>query len=72
MWAMEKSPILRELTKMQLEKIADNMRIVNYKKGDVVFKADEVISQRMVVLHEGALKEALLLKFRLILSTILL
>ena len=54
---MEKSPALSQLTKLQLEKLADNLKIQNYKKGDVVFKAGEVVSQKWIVLHQGILKE---------------
>ena len=56
-WAMEKSPTLSQLTKLQLEKLADNMKIHNYKKGEVLFKAGEVISSKWIVLHQGIIKD---------------
>ena len=56
-WALERSPILSQLTKLQHEKVADSMKIVNHKKGEVIFKAGDVVSTKFLVLHEGILKE---------------
>ena len=55
--ALEKSSILSKLTKAQIEKIVDSMRIINYKAGDVICAKGSLIQQKIITVIEGALKK---------------
>ena len=56
-WALEKSPILSKLTKAQIEKVVDVMKILNYKAGDTIYGKGTPCHQKIVVVIEGALKK---------------
>lgn len=56
-WALEKSPILKNLTKIQVEKILDAMKIVHYKAGDVILRKGSPYHQKIVAVIEGNLKK---------------
>nr|CAD79354.1 cGMP-dependent protein kinase [Paramecium tetraurelia] len=53
-WSFEKSEILKQLTKIQLEKISQKAKIENFKKGQVIFEAKKPCDKLVVVL-EGVL-----------------
>ncbi|CAD8075753.1 unnamed protein product [Paramecium primaurelia] len=53
-WSFEKSEILKQLTKIQLEKISQKAKIENFKKGQVIFEANKPCD-RLVVVLEGVL-----------------
>jgi cGMP-dependent protein kinase len=50
-WSFEKSETLKLLTKIQLEKIAQNAKINNYKVGDVIFPAGSLCDKIVIVLE---------------------
>lgn len=56
-WALEKSPILSKLTKTQIEKVVDVMKIMNYKAGEVIYAKSSFCHQKIVAIIEGALKK---------------
>ena len=56
-WALEKDEILNQLTKIQIEKVIDNMKIANYKTGDIIFAKGSSCAQKIVVVIEGTLKK---------------
>ena len=58
-WAIEKSPLLCNLTKIQIEKILDAMKISSFKAGDIVMKKGSVCSLKIVAVIEGALKKVI-------------
>jgi cGMP-dependent protein kinase len=53
-WAFERDRNLNKLTKIQIEKILEQMEIQKYKKGEICFKKDDVCDRFLVVL-EGSL-----------------
>jgi cGMP-dependent protein kinase len=54
-WAFEKNRKLMKLTTSQVEKIIEQMQIVQLKKGDVVFSKGEKCN-KFIVMLEGNLK----------------
>lgn len=59
-WSFEKHFNFSKLTKIQIEKILDVMKITSYKSGSVVIKknTDASTSQKIIVVIEGALKKS--------------
>ncbi|CAD8213308.1 unnamed protein product [Paramecium octaurelia] len=53
-WSFEKSVVLKQLTKIQLEKISQKAKIENFKKGQVIFETNKPCDKLVVVL-EGVL-----------------
>ncbi|CAD8152969.1 unnamed protein product [Paramecium octaurelia] len=53
-WSFEKSEVLKQLSKIQLEKIVQRAKIDNYKKGQVIVEAGKACDKLIVVL-EGAM-----------------
>jgi len=58
-WAIEKDDMLNKLTKIQIEKTIDNMKISNYKVSDIIFTKGSPCSQKIVIVIEGSLKKVL-------------
>eukprot|EP01017_Pseudomicrothorax_dubius_P023633 TRINITY_DN2520_c0_g1_i2.p1 TRINITY_DN2520_c0_g1~~TRINITY_DN2520_c0_g1_i2.p1 ORF type:complete len:815 (+),score=191.06 TRINITY_DN2520_c0_g1_i2:35-2479(+) len=56
-WALEKNALLSKLTKSQIEKVVENMKIINYKGGDVVFQRGSPCT-KLVMIVEGTLKKS--------------
>jgi len=56
-WAIDKDEVLNKLTKIQIEKIIDNMKISNYKASDVIFTKGSACAQKIVIVIEGSLKK---------------
>ena len=58
-WAIEKSTHLSKLSKEQIEKILDLMKINSYKAGNVVIKknTENINNQKIIIVIEGALKK---------------
>jgi cGMP-dependent protein kinase len=50
-WAVERDPVLRNLTKMQIEKVLDEMRIRKYHKGEMVLPNSEVYNKVIIVME---------------------
>lgn len=63
-WAIEKDEMLSQLTKIQIEKTVDHMKISNYKAGSVIFAKGTPCNTKIVIVIEGALKKVIKL-FRL-------
>ena len=55
-WAIEKDLVLNQLTKLQTEKLVDNMKVTNYKTGNVIYAKGSPCAQKVVILIEGNLK----------------
>ncbi|KAM3140588.1 hypothetical protein pb186bvf_007400 [Paramecium bursaria] len=55
-WSFENSSTLSQLTKLQQEKIRMKAKIANYKKGQVIFAAQQKFSYLVIVL-EGTLEK---------------
>ena len=58
-WSIEKSTHLSKLSKEQIEKILDLMKINAYKSGSVVVKknTENISNQKIIIVIEGALKK---------------
>lgn len=56
-WAFDKSPLLKNLTKLQVEKVTQNASISNFKDGESIMKAGKVCNMIIIVL-EGSIKYA--------------
>ena len=56
-WAFDKSENFSKLTKIQIEKIIDSMKIINYKAGDIVCKKGANCSSKIYVSIEGNVKK---------------
>ena len=58
-WAIEKSTHLSKLSKDQVDKILDLMKINSYKAGNVVIKknTENINNQKIIIVIEGALKK---------------
>ena len=54
-WAFEKNRSLMKLTHIQIEIVIELMEIVQHKKGEIIFKKDEVC-QKFIVVLEGSLE----------------
>lgn len=55
-WAFEKSPKLKKLSNLQVEKLLARMTITPVKKDEVVFQKGQVIDKFLIVI-DGALKQ---------------
>lgn len=53
-WAFEKNPTLGKLTKIQIEKVLDELKISKKDKGQFIFRKDEKCS-KIVIPIEGNL-----------------
>jgi cGMP-dependent protein kinase len=53
-WSMEKNQILSNLTKIQIEKVIDEMTIKKYNKGDVIYENGKKC-EKLAIVIEGAL-----------------
>ncbi|CAD8178751.1 unnamed protein product [Paramecium octaurelia] len=49
-WAFEKHPQLRDLTKMQIQKIVSNFKIKTYESNDYIFKINELVDKLIIIL----------------------
>jgi cGMP-dependent protein kinase len=58
-WSIEKSTHLSKLSKDQIEKVLDLMKINSYKSGSVVVKknTENINNQKIIIVIEGALKK---------------
>lgn len=57
-WAFEKNALLSKLTKAQIDKVLDVMKISAYKAGDIILKKGTVANQKIIVIIEGSLKKS--------------
>ena len=57
-WAFEKNNLFTKLTKIQIEKIIDAMKITNYKAGDIIYHKGALCNQKVIVVIEGSIKKA--------------
>lgn len=55
-WAFEKNNILSKLTKMQIEKLVENMQIKNCEPNEYIFIHNNDYLQKMIILLEGEIK----------------
>lgn len=55
-WAFEKSPKLKKLSNLQVEKLLSFMNISQMKKGEVVFRKGDPID-RFIILIDGVVKQ---------------
>ena len=56
-WAFEKNNLLKKLTKIQIEKVIDNMVMANKIAGDVCFRKGTLCNQKIIIIIEGTLKK---------------
>lgn len=56
-WAFEKNALLQRLTKSQIEKCMDLLKLVMYRAGDVVLKKGTPAQQKLLVIVEGLVKK---------------
>nr|CAD79353.1 cGMP-dependent protein kinase [Paramecium tetraurelia] len=49
-WAFEKHPKLRDLTKMQIQKIVSNFKIKSYESNDCIFKMNQLVDKLIIIL----------------------
>lgn len=56
-WALERNALLSQLTKIQIEKIVEAMKISNYKAGDLVAKKGSLCSAKLIICIEGSIKK---------------
>lgn len=57
-WAFEKNNLFSKLTKIQIEKIIDAMKISNYKAGDPIYHKGSLCNQKIIIIIEGSIKKA--------------
>lgn len=55
-WAMENNQLLKNLTKIQIEKLNDVFRDKSYKTGDVLIKKGEIGLNKLFIVLQGAIK----------------
>ena len=55
-WAIQKSQLFSKLTKIQIEKLLDAIKIFNHKTGDVLIKKGTVC-QKLLIVMEGAIRK---------------
>lgn len=55
-WALDKDLVLNQLTKLQTEKLVDNMKVTNYKAGSVIYARGSSCAQKIIIIIEGGLK----------------
>ena len=58
-WAFEKNNLLNKLTKIQIERVIDCMKITNKKAGDVCCPKGSLCSQKIFIIIEGTLKKVI-------------
>lgn len=56
-WAIQKSQLFSKLTKIQIEKLLDIIKIFNYKTGDVLIKKGTVGCPKLFIIMEGSVKK---------------
>jgi cGMP-dependent protein kinase 1 len=54
-WAFERSAILSKLTKIQIERILDQMKTRSFKQGELVLKKGTKASEKLFIIMEGEL-----------------
>ncbi|KRX11142.1 Protein kinase-like domain [Pseudocohnilembus persalinus] len=54
-WSFDKSPLLKGLTKLQVEKVTQYASISNFKKGDVILKQGKKC-EAVIIILEGDIK----------------
>ena len=59
-WAFEKNNLFTKLTKIQIEKIIDAMKITNYKAGDIIYHKGALCNQKVIIVIEGSIKKVLI------------
>jgi len=57
-WAFERNKLFSKLTKIQIEKIIDTIKLANYQAGEVVFAKGTTVGKKIIVVIEGAIKKA--------------
>ena len=62
-WAIENNPMLKNLTKIQIEKLNDVFKYQNYKAGEVLFKKGTVGLSKFFIVLQGALKYVINLQY---------
>ncbi len=56
-WAIQKSQLFSKLTKIQIEKLLDSIKIFNYKTGDVLVKKGTVGCPKLLIIMEGSIRK---------------
>ena len=56
-WALQKSQLFSKLTKIQIERLLDSIKIFNYKTGDVLIKKGTVGCPKVLLILEGSIKK---------------
>ena len=55
-WAIQKSEIFCNLTKIQVEKVLDHIKLQNYKTKDLLVKGGSVGSPKLFIVMDGTIK----------------
>lgn len=55
-WAIENNPILKNLTKIQIEKLNDVFKYQNFKAGEILFKKGTPGLAKFYIVLQGSLK----------------
>lgn len=55
-WAIENNPILKNLTKIQIEKLNDVFKYQSFKAGEILFKKGTPGLARFYIVLQGSLK----------------
>ncbi len=61
-WAFERNKTFSKLTKIQIEKAIDSMKVTDLEAGEVVFPKGTVCGKKIVVVIEGAVKKVIIQK----------
>lgn len=56
-WAIQKSVLFSKLTKIQIEKILDIIKIKNYKAGDLLIKKGTIGCPKLIIIMEGSIRK---------------
>ncbi|CAK67909.1 unnamed protein product (macronuclear) [Paramecium tetraurelia] len=56
-WAFEKNALLQKLTKTQIEKTINQLKLTLYRAGDIIMKKGTSVQQKIIVVVEGCVKK---------------
>ncbi|CAD8211860.1 unnamed protein product [Paramecium pentaurelia] len=56
-WAFEKNALLQKLTKTQIDKSINQLKLILYKAGDIIMKKGTSVQQKIIVVVEGCVKK---------------
>jgi len=56
-WAFERNKLFKQLTKIQIERVIEAMKLQNYQAESRIYQKGTLGSQKIIVVLEGSVKK---------------